>query len=111
MDLIKKMATSGFIKNIFYPNLIVSGSNISPDENLHVFEEKETDPKLFGHQSKLISYVSEEKMIGEFVVSGYEVYRRTPEIWSSAGDPKEKIPKKNRKCPHEGVEGVLGLVK
>ena len=108
------MATSGFIKNIFYPNLIVSGSNISFDQNLHVFEEKEADPKLFGHQSKLISYVSEEKMIGEFVVRGYEVYRRTPEIWCGAGDylkPKEKIPKKNRKCPHEGVEGVLGLVK
>lgn len=108
------MATSGYINNIYYQNLVVCGSNTSSDPNLHVFEEKEADSSLFGHETKLIKYVKKEKMIGEFVVSGYEVHKRTPEIWYSAGDylkPKEKIPKKNRKCPHEGIEGVLGLVK
>lgn len=102
------MATSGYINNIYYQNLVVCGSNNSSDPNLHVFEEKEANPELFGYQSKLICYVSEEKMIGEFVVSGYEVHKRTPEDYFK---PKEKIPKKNRKCPHEGIEGVLGLVK
>ena len=111
MDLIKKMATSGFIKNIFYPNLIVSGSNVSSEPNLHVFQEKETDPNLFGHQSKLITYVSEEKMIGEFVLQGYEVHKRSISCYTFSNYSKQKIPKKNRKCPHEGVEGVLGLVK
>ena len=107
------MATSGYIKNIYYQNLVVCGSNNSSDPNLHVFEEKEANPELFGYQSKLISYVSEEKMISEFVVSGYEPHNRT-ESWCFAGDylqPKEKIPKKNRKCAHEGIEGVLALVK
>lgn len=94
------MATTG------YQNLFVSGENRSSDPNQYVLKRIQGTPLLTGSQT-ILTYVSEEKMIGEFVVSGYEVHK-------SAGDYlklKEKIPKKNRKCPHEGIEGVLGLVK
>ena len=101
------MATSEYIKSIYYPNKFVSGENGSSDPNQHVLKMIQGTPLLTGSQT-ILTYVS-EKANGEFVTNGYEPHNRTE---SFAGDyPKEKIPKKNRKCPHEGIEGVLGLVK
>ena len=103
------MATSGYIKSIYYPNLF--GENGSSDPNQHVLKMIQGTPLLTGSQT-ILTYVS-EKANGEFVTNGYEPHNHT-ESWCFAGDylkPKEKIPKKNRKCPHEGIEGVLGLVK
>ena len=108
------MATSGYINGVFYPNLVVCGTNISSEPNQYVLKEKEADRSLFGDHVKLLIFVDNTNTNGEFITSGYEPHRRTPEIWCCGGDylqQKEKIQKKNRKCPHEGVEGVLGVLK
>ena len=105
------MATSGFVNGVYYPNLVVSGENGSSDPNQHVLKASQGDPQLIGYQSILLTYVS-EKANGEFVTNGYKPHKRT-EIWYYAGDylqPKPKIPKKNSKCPHEGVEGILNVL-
>ncbi len=86
--------TSGYINNIYYPNLFVSGENGSSDPNQHVLKMIQGTPLLTGSQT-ILTYVS-EKANGEFVTNGYEPHNRT-ESWYCAGDylkPKEKIPKK-----------------
>ncbi len=103
-----KMATSGYINGVYYPNLFVSGENVSSDPKQHVLKPSRGSPSLMGTQSILLTYVS-EKANGEFVTQGYEAH----EFWSYAGDylkPQEKIPKKTSKCPHEGVEGILNVL-
>jgi len=105
------MATSGYINGRYYPNLFVSGENGSSNPNQHVLKARQGDPLLTGSQTILLTYVS-EKANGEFVTQGYEPHKRT-EVWYYAGDylkPQEKIPKKNSKCPHEGVEGILNVL-
>lgn len=102
--------SSGWVNGVYWPIMIISGENISPNPFQHVFQDSQCNPSLVGHQSKLLTYVSEKKTTGEFITSGYEPHKRTPEIWCCAGDyiqPKQHIPKISKKCPHEGVEGVL----
>jgi len=101
------MATSGYINGVFYPNLVVCGTNISSEPNQYVLKEKNADRSLFGDHVKLLIFVDNRNTNGEFITSGYEPHRRGGDYLQQ----KEKIQKKNRKCPHEGVEGVLGVLK
>ena len=96
------MATSGYINGVYYPIL---GQNVSSDPKQHVLKAIQGSPSLMGTQSTLLTYVS-EKANGQFITQGYELHK-----CSVSNYPKQKIPKKNRKCPHEGVEGVLALLK
>lgn len=102
-----KMATSVYINGVYYPIL---GQNVSSDPKQHVLKSSQGSPSLMGTQSTLLTYVS-EKANGKFITEGYGVHKRSVSCYTFSNYPKQKIPKKNRKCPHEGVEGVLGLLK
>ena len=101
------MATSGYIKSIYYPNLFdsgdVLGENGSSDPNQHVLKMIQGTPLLTGSQT-ILTYVS-EKANGEFVTNGYEPHNHTGDYLQ----PKEKIPK-HRPPSCDGWEGVQGIL-
>ena len=97
---------SGYIGGVHHDDVIIAGQNVSSDLEHHVFKMSKGNPSLFGDNATLLTYVSCDKDSGRYVVCNLKEH-----VPLLTYEKQTKIGKKMKKCPHDGVEGILGLNK